>query len=112
VFSTTTLSIKGLNVKLGISDTQHNNALPLRWVSQLDNISTRPLFDGIDSEAVDPSGLGERSDTECGDKSDPKSFESGAEKSKLPLTFERLPNGWSKKAVKHTSGKWRQGPML
>ncbi len=79
---------------------------------KLDNISTRPLFDGIDSEAVDSSGVGERSDTECGDKSDPKIFESGAEKSKLPLTFERLPNGWSKKAVKHTSGKWRKGPML
>jgi hypothetical protein len=29
IFSITTLSIKGLYVTLSISDTQHNNALPL-----------------------------------------------------------------------------------
>ncbi len=34
IFSITTLSIKGLYVTLSISDTQHNNALPLWWVSR------------------------------------------------------------------------------
>jgi len=32
ILSITTLSIKGLHVTLSISDTQHNNALPLCWV--------------------------------------------------------------------------------
>ena len=31
---------------------------------------SRPLFDGIDSEAVESSGLGEKSDSELGDKSE------------------------------------------
>ena len=70
---------------------------------------SRPLFDGIDSEAVESSGLGEKSDSELGDKSELKisTDSSVTEKPKFPVTIERLPNGWSKKAVKHMTGKFR-----
>ena len=64
---------------------------------------SRPLFDGIDSDVVD-SAAGS-AEPETGAKSEPKGSDPVSEKSKLPLTFERLPNGWSKKAVKQMTGK-------